>query len=210
MKETAKNTKKLMSLKVGDPIWTAVKEPVFTMHGDSMHRTYFGHYTWGDPYEPWEISCIEGKSPTVFKPAKLFYEGRFDASTSPNEKLFVFAKCTNPTCSRDRYVLPFYYSGYRAPGLDLSAKTIDGLINGKNCLQLDWIEFTREDCLKKCRELNSNWHFCSGIGTYGKWYMKTINHMKKELSECMRAEYVVDPKEEIEKDLNASRKDKTC
>lgn len=31
--------------------------------------------------------------------------------------------------------------------------------------------------------------------------MKTLNKMKKELAECMKAEWVVDPKKKIEEDL---------
>ena len=31
--------------------------------------------------------------------------------------------------------------------------------------------------------------------------MKTLNKMKKELAECMKAEWVVDPEEQVKKDL---------
>lgn len=55
--------------------------------------------------------------------------------------------------------------------------------------------------LEKCRELNSSWNWCSGIGTHGKLYMKTLNKMKKELAEYMKAKWVVYPVEQVKKDL---------
>ena len=199
MTKTPDDIHKLLNLKTGDEIWTCMRFPVF-----STENGYFGHYTWGDDYDPYHIYCIEGKSPTVFKPVKLFYEGRFDADKSVCSKVFVFANCLNPTSSYDRFVLPLYYEGYKPSGLDIDAKTFANIIDDKHLLRFDWIHFTEEECLKKCRELNSNWHLCSGIGAYGKWYMKTINKMKKELAECMKAEWVVDPEKQIKKDLNGA------
>jgi hypothetical protein len=199
MKKISEDIGRLNNLKTGDEIWSCHLSPVF-----STNDGYFGHYFWGNDYDPWEIHCIEGKSPTVFKPMKLFYEGRFDADSSGYGKLFVFATSLEPTSfNSDRYVLPFYYDGYKPPRkLELDAKMFDSIVDPKRLLRFERVEFTREECLKKCRELNSSWHWCSGIGAYGKWYMKTINKMKKELSECMKAEWVVDPEVQIKKTLN--------
>lgn len=199
MKKNSENNRRLLDLKLEDEIWACRRFPVF-----STENGYFGHYFWGDNYDPYEINCIKGESPTVFKPVKLFYEGRFDAVGSLGNILFVFATCKNPTSSYDRLVLPLYYEGYKPPGLDIDAKTFANIIDDKQLLRFDWIHFTEEECLKKCRELNSSWHWCSGIGAYGKWYMKTINKMKKELSDCMKAEWVVDPEKQIKKDLNGA------
>lgn len=196
MENNSENLRKILNFKPGDEIWTCMRFPVF-----STENGYFGHYFWGDDYSPWEIHCIEGKSPTVFKPMKLFYEGRFDAIESIGNNLFVFANCRNPTTSYDRFILPLYYNGYKPPELKVDAKIFDHLISDTQLLRFNWIHFTEEECLKKCRKLNSSWQFCSGIGAYGKWYMKTINKMKKELAECMKAEWVVDPEKKIEEDL---------
>lgn len=193
------NIKKLLDFKPGNEVWACKYSQVF-----STSDGHFGHYFWGDSYDPWQIHCIEGKSPTVFKPVKLFYEGRFDAAEVSSNKVFVFASNLSPTSfSNERFMLPLYYEGYRPPELQVDAKVFDYLIPDKQLLRFDRIFFTEEECLKKCRDLNSNWQFCSGIGAYGKWYMKTLNKMKKELTECMKAEWVVDPKEEIKKDLTA-------
>lgn len=96
MTKDASNINKLKNLNIGDEIWTCKRYPVF-----STENGYFGHYFWGNDYSPWEIHCIEGKSPTVFKPVKLFYEGRFDAVKSVGNNLFVFVNCLNPTSSNN-------------------------------------------------------------------------------------------------------------
>lgn len=83
MTDNAENINRLLSLKTGEKVWSCNIFPVF-----SMSDGYFGHYSWGDDYSPREIHCIEGKSPTVFKPMKLFYEGRFEAVGSSGNKLF--------------------------------------------------------------------------------------------------------------------------
>ena len=196
MEKNTENLKVMLNFKSGDEIWACMRFPVF-----STENGYFGHFFWGDNYNPYEIHCIEGKSPTAFKPQKIFYEGRFDAVGSSSNVLFVFASCKNPTSGYDRFVLPLYYEGYKPPELEIDARTFANIIDDKRLLRFDRIHFTEEECLKKCRELNSSWHWCSGIGAYGKWYMKTLNKMKKELSECMRAEWVVDPVEQVKKDL---------
>lgn len=139
---------------------------------------------------------------------KLFYEGRFDAVGSTYDKLFVFASSLNPTSfNSERFVLPLYYDSYKLPKLEIDAKLFDNIVNDKQLLRFDRLHFLREDCLKKCRELNSSWHWCNCIGAHGKWYMKTLNKMKKELIECMKAEWVVDPEEELKKDLDGDCND---
>lgn len=198
MTDNAENINRLLSLKTGEKVWSCNIFPVF-----SMSDGYFGHYSWGDDYSPREIHCIEGKSPTVFKPMKLFYEGRFEAVGSSGNKLFVFATSLYPTLfSNERFVLPHYYEGYKPAKLEIDAKIFNDLVCNKQLLRFDRVHFTEEECLKKCRDLNSNWHFSSGIGAYGKWYMKTLNKVKKELAECMKAEWVVDPVEQVKKDLS--------
>jgi len=198
MEKNPEDIRRLLSFKPGNEIWFCKLSQVF-----STSDGHFGHYFWGDSYDPWQIHCIEGKSPTVFKPMKLFYEGRFDAAEDSSNKVFVFASCLNPTSfTSERFMLPLFYEGYRPSKLQIDAKVFDQLIPNKQLLSFDRVHFTEEECLKKCRDLNSNWHFSSGIGAYGKWYMKTLNKMKKELSECMKAEWVVDPEEQLKKDLS--------
>lgn len=198
MERNTENINKLLSLETGAEVWTCKLSPIF-----SMHDGYFGHYAWGDDYDPWTINCIEGKSPTVFKPMKIFYEGRFDAVGSSCDKVFVFATCLNPTSfSSERLVLPLYWEGYRPPKLEVNARLFDSIVDRKQWLSIDKIFFTKEECLSKCRDLNLSWSSSSGIGAYGKWYMKTLNKMKKELAECMKAEWVVDPVEQVKKDLS--------
>lgn len=197
MKKNPEDIRRLLNFKPGNEIWFCKLSKVF-----STSDGYFGHYFWGDRYDPWEIHCIEGKSPTVFKPMKLFYEGRFDAAEDPINKVFVFAKSLSPTSSAsERFMLPLFYEGYKSPELKIDAKVFDHLIPDKQLLSFDRVHFTEEECLEKCRDLNSNWHSSSGIGAYGKWYMKTLNKMKKELAECMKAEWVVDPEKQLEKDI---------
>lgn len=198
MEKNPEDIRRLLNFKPGNEIWFCKLSQVF-----STSDGYFGNYSWGDSYDPWRIHCIEGKSPTVFKPMKLFYEGRFDAAGVSSNKVFVFASSLRPTSfTSERFMLPLYYEGYKPPELQIDAKVFDQLIPNKQLLRFDRVHFTEEECLKKCRDLNSNWQFSSGIGAYGKWYMKTLNKMKKELAECMRAEWVVDPEEQLKKDLS--------
>lgn len=197
MEKNPEDIRRLLSFKPGNEIWFCKLSSVF-----STSDGYFGHYFWGDSYNPWQIHCIEGKSPTVFKPMKLFYEGRFDAAEVSSNKVFVFTSNLSPTSfTSERFMLPLYYKGYKPPELQIDAEVFDQLIPNKQLLRFDRVHFTEEECLKRCRDLNSNWQFSSGIGAYGKWYMKTLNKMKKELAECMKAEWVVDPEEQLKKDL---------
>lgn len=202
MENNPEDIRRLLNFKPGDKIWACNLSTVF-----STSDGYFGHYFWGDNYNPWQIHCIEGKSPTVFKPMKLFYEGRFDAAEVSSNKVFVFANSLNPTSfTTERFILPLYYEGYKPAKLEIDAKIFNDLVCNKQLLRFNRVYFTEEECLKKCRDLNSNRQFSSGIGIYGKWYMKTLNKMKKELSECMKAEWVIDHKSKINQDLNVDVK----
>lgn len=144
MTESNDDIHKLLNFKPGDEIWACMRFPVF-----STENGYFGHFLWGDSYNPYEISCIEGKSPTVFKPVKLFYEGRFDAAESVGNKVFMFANRMNPTSSYDRFMLPFYYEGYKPPELQVDAKIFNHLVSDKQLLRFDRVHFKEEDCLEK-------------------------------------------------------------
>ena len=146
MTDNTENINRLLSLKTGEKIWSCNIFPVF-----STSDGYFGHYMWGDGYSPWEIHCIEGKSPTVFKPIELFYEGRFDAVGSSGNKLFVFSTSLCPASfSNERFVLPLYYEGYKPAKLEIDEESKQNYCSWRKQILTWLLEENFEQVWRQC------------------------------------------------------------
>lgn len=194
MQFTIDNRDRLLEMKPGeDTVWAAVKTSVF-----QMHDGYFGHYLCGNPDDPWTIDCIEGVSPKIFMPQKLTYVGRFDMPNSRSDYLFVFSAKNNDLRFYGR-VMPWYHNGFTsfADVKRLSGGTFCNLLSEHSLVDFDQAFFDREECAAKCRDLNQNFCHSDALGSLGKWYEKTLNDMQRQLTECLNADYVVDPVEKL-------------
>ena len=202
MQYNDENLKKLLDLEPNkDFVYAAERMPVFKMHGG-----YFGHYTYGDPYNPWTVNCIEGVSPTVFRPHKLKYAGRFDMPDNRSDKLFVFSD--GDDLCRSGYAMPWYFDGppfYR--GETFSSGAFRYFLKEKNVLDFDRVFFDEEECILKCRTLNQSYCLGDGVGKFGKWYEKTLDDMQSQLRECLNSDYVVDPIEKLKRTVEGKNEE---
>jgi len=204
MQFTTNNRDRLLEMKPSkDTVWAAVKTPVF-----KMHDGYFGHYSYGDPDDPWTVDCIKGVSPEVFKPQELTYAGRFDMPDSRVNYLFVFSAKNDDLCYHGR-VMPWYYNRFVSfyDAKQLSGGTFYHFLAERNMLDFNKVFFGRDECAEKCRELNKNFSVSDAIGSFGKWYEKTLEDMQKQLTECLNADYVVDPVEKLKKTVEGKNED---
>lgn len=195
MQFTIDNRDRLLSLKPGeDTVWAAVKTPVFRTHGG-----YFGHYMHGDLDDSWTIDCIRGESPDVFKPAEMTYVGRFEMPDDRSNYLFAFSDKYGASLRYHGYVMPWYRVGADlfSASETLSAGAFYDMLGEKNRIDFDKAFFDRDECAAKCRELNWNYCFSDAVGSLGKWYEKTLDDMRRQLDECLNADWVVDPVEKL-------------
>lgn len=195
MDYTLDNREKLLSLKPGeDTVWAAVKTPVFRTHDG-----YFGHYMHGDPDDPWTTDCIRGESPVVFKPTEMTYTGRFEMPGDGMSYLFVFSDKYGESLPHHGRVMPWYYAGADpfAVRKTLSAGAFCAMLSEENRIDCDKTFFDRDECAVKCRSLNQNYCVSDAVGSLGKWYEKTLDDMRRQLDECLCADWVVDPVEKL-------------
>lgn len=177
----------------GNSVWACMPAPLF-----KTHDGYFGRHVWGDPHDPWELRCLEGKSPVVFKPMRLFYAGRFDLAGG-FDSLYVFKKSIEE-CPEYGVAMPWSSDCYRCVRTELTANSLVPYIltDGR---WLDYHEafFTKDECVVKCREMNTR--SCKGcaIAQDGKWYRKTLEDMSRQLEECLASDWVADPAETLKK-----------
>ena len=194
MQVTIYNRDRLLKMKPGeDVVWIAAEMPVFRMHDG-----YFGHYLDGNPDDPWAVNCIKGTSPKVFMPQKLTYVGRFDMPDSSSDYLFVFSARNNDLRFYGR-VMSWYHNGFTsfADTKRLTGGTFCNLLSEHSLVSFDKAFFDREECAVKCRDLNQKFCCSDALGNLGKWYEKTLYDMQKQLTECLNADYVVNPVEKL-------------
>lgn len=201
--DASDNIEKLLKLKPRESyVWAAMKCKLF-----KTYDGYFGQFTKPFRDTSYDINCIEGTSPLVYKLKKLVYVGAFEAKQS-NNMLFIFYDMESGFQS-DYYVLPYDNTPYltwslnEAPYLSCDAF---GSIDKKHLLDIELIAFNEEDGLKICRELNRNWsrdmRFI-GFTETGKYIKKTLESMMQQLDCFMKSEYMIDPAKEVENDLNS-------
>ena len=204
--DASDNIEKLLKLKPRKSyIWAAVKCKLF-----KTYNGCFGQFTKLFRDTSYDINCIEGTSPLVYKLKKLVYVGAFESKQN-NDMLFVFYDMKGGLTS-SYYVLPYdshlynplSRSYYEAPYMSCDAFNN---IDQKHRLDIELIAFNEDDGLKICRELNGNWsrdmRFI-GFAETGKYIKKTLESMMQQLDCFMKSEYMVDPVKEVENDLNTS------
>ena len=161
------------------------------------HHGYFGHYVHGDPDEPWTTACIRGESPVVFKPTEMTYVGKFEMPGDSLNYLFVFSVKYGSALRYSGYVMPWHNVGVDPFSKVLSAGTFGAMLKEENRIDTDNTFFDRDECAAKCRELNQNYCVSDAVGSLGKWYEKTLDDMRRQLDECLNADWVVDPVEKL-------------
>lgn len=195
MQFTIDNRDRLLEMRPGeDTVWAAVKTPVFRTHDG-----YFGHYIHGDPDDPWTVDCIKGVSSGVFKSTEMTYVGRFEMPNDRSNYLFVFSAERGAALRYHGYVMPWYRVSVDSlsAAKTLSAGTFCAILCEKNRIDFGKAFFDRDECAAKCRDLNRNYCVSDAVGSLGKWYEKTLNDMQRQLTECLNADYVVDPVEKL-------------
>ena len=191
-----------------DYVYVACKQDLFKTYQPfaSSSTRCFGSYVKSYRDSSYDINCIEGVSPKVYKTKKLLYVGVFEGQSSPYDKLFVFSDCDCHDMRFSGYVLP-YHSGFSNYANYALSSDVVYAIGDKHVLDIELMAKSEEDCLKICRELNCEWHNDMrfiGFAEKAPYIKKTLKSMMKQLDDFMKSECMVDPKTQIEKDLNGN------
>ena len=189
-------------------VWVVVKQPLFetfTEHYSSGVCSYFGS-RFGT-----EV-VLEGKSPTLYKPKELVYLGMFSARGT-SDKIAVLTEPGNNDLRFQTWIVPFtcrsfYRSSKEKP--EISSDFIYSLYDYKNSkiVDQDKVALDKDKCFELCRYFNvsrSSRYLDKGLDLTrcGKDYERLLKSMLKQLREAERAEYMVDPAEQIKKDLDS-------
>lgn len=188
-------------------VWAAVKQPLFetfTEHYSSGACSYFG-CRFGTE------AVLEGKSPTLYKPKELVYVGMFSARGT-NDKIAVLTEPGNNDLRFQTWIVlfsnkPLWMSNKEKP--EISSDFIYSLYDYKNgkIVDQDKVALDKDKCFELCRYFNvsrSGRYLDKGLDLTrcGKDYENLLKSMLKQLREAERAEYMVDPAEQIQKDLD--------
>ena len=208
--EEALEAKDLEALEPGKShVWAAVKQPLFETFTEQYSGgscSYFGR-RFGT-----EV-VLEGKSPTLYKPKELVYVGMFSARGT-NDKIAVLTEPENTDLRFQTWIVPFscssfYRSSKEKP--EISSDFIYSLYDYKNSKIIDQnkVALDKDKCFELCRYFNvgrSGRYLDKGLDLThcGKDYENLLKSMLKQLKEAERAEYMVDPIKQIDKDLKCS------
>ncbi len=188
-------------------VWAAVKQPLFetfTEQYSSESCTYFGRRF------STEV-VLEGKSPTLYKPKELVYVGMFSARGT-NDKIAVLTEPGNTDLRFQTWIVllsnrTFWMSSKERP--EISSDFIYSLYDHKSykIVDQDKVALDKDKCFELCRYFNvsrSGRYLDKGLDLThcGKDYEHLLKSMLKQLREAERAEYMVDPEEQIQRDLD--------
>lgn len=179
-------------------VWIAKMQPLFKTYNGS-----FGHRIDLDGHNHY---YIEGNSPLVYKPVKLTYAGMFTA-LGTDDKIMVLSKSMHLRRS-ETYVVNFSGGWQELHGkIVVSSDFLYAVADKKAIIDNDKIALTEEKCLELCRYFNTGRSMrCLDHGLNlveeGKHYRETLFSMLRQLDKAERAEYMVDPREEIRKDMD--------
>lgn len=187
-------------------VWVVVKQPLFetfTKHYSSGACTYLGH-RYGDE------AVLEGKSPMLYKPKELVYVGMFLARGT-NDKIAVLTEPGNNDLRFQTWIVLFHnrlwVSSRDKP--EISSDFIYSLYDHESykIVDPDKVALDKDKCFELCRYFNvsrSGRYLDKGLDLThcGKDYENLLKSMLKQLREAERAEYMVDPAEQIKKDLD--------
>lgn len=177
-------------------VWVAKMQPLF--------KTYNGSFGVVVDDSGYKQHYIKGCSPLVYKPLKLTYVGMFSAKGT-NDKIMVLT-ANDSWLRSDTYVVNFP-GGYRTNNkIELNSDFLYAIADGKTIIDVDKLALTEANCYELCRYFNtqrSMRYLDHGLNLLreGKYYRETLKSMLKQLDEAEHAEYMVDPKEQLEKDL---------
>ena len=188
-------------------VWAAVKQPLFETFIEQYSGgscSYFGNRFGTE-------AVLEGKSPMLYKPKELVYVGMFSAKGT-FDKIAVLTEPENNDLRFKTWIVMFSHRSFcisRRATSEISSDFIYSIYDCKNSkvIDQDKIALDRDKCFKLCRYFNvgrSRRYLDKGLDLTqcGKDYEKLLKSMLKQLRDAERAEYMVDPVEQIEKDLN--------
>ena len=208
--EEALEAKDLEALEPGKShVWAVVKQPLFETFIEQYSGgscSYFGSRFGTE-------AVLEGKSPTLYKPKELVYVGMFSAKGTV-DKIAVLTEPENNDLRFQTWIVPFscrllYRSSKEKP--EISSDFIYSLYDYKNSKIIDQnkVAIDKDKCFALCRYFNvsrSGRYLDKGLDLTccGKDYENLLKSMLKQLREAERAEYMVDPIKQIDKDLKCS------
>lgn len=193
----------LEQLKKGDFIWVSSLCPLFKTYSRNNDE-YLGCDDGDSTEYDDRVFVLKGVSPTVYKPTKMAFVAKIANGERKDDVAYVF---TDDIDSFDRgdfrfgqhIIMPHrHFKGYHdqtfyLDELDLSHGAI---------VRMEDVFFTKEDCLKRCRKLNTAYWSVREL----KCIKKTLNSLKKQFNEFTKSDLFVDAKKQIENDL-AGKKD---
>ena len=179
-------------------VWAAKMQPLFkTYNGCFGHRVDDAGY---------DYHYIEGNSPLVYKPVKLTYVGMF-TTLGADDKIVVLSESMH-WLKGETYVVNFSGGWQDLHGkIVVSSDFLYAVADREAIIDGDKLALTEEKCLELCRYFNTGRSMrCLDHGLNlvkeGKHYRETLFSMLRQLDEAERAEYMVDPIEEIRKDMD--------
>lgn len=189
-----------------DHIYAVVKEPVF-----KTEDGYFGVYKKPFRDTSYSINCIKGESPLAYKLKKLLYLGMFENPTC-FDKVFVFSDYVDGRGFSNElrfsgYVMLWEDSRYLSSWDKIPELSAEVFVNmdDRHKIEFGMFGFTKEEGFEICRELNGRWRNdlrYVDFAEQGIYIKKTLKSMLKQLDDFMTSECMVDPEEQIKKDLN--------
>lgn len=190
-------------------VWAALKQPLFdtfTEYYSSGAFSYFGRKFSTE-------AVLEGKSPMLYKPKELIYAGMFSARGT-FDKIAVLTEPGNNDIRFQSWIVLFNHRLLYASSKDkpkISSNFIYSLYDHKSnkIVDPDKVALDEDKCFKLCRYFNvdrSSRYLDKGLDLTrcGKDYENLLKSMLKQLKEAERAEYMVDPIKQIDKDLSCS------
>lgn len=188
----------LEQLKKGDFIWVSSLCPLFKTYSRNNDK-YLGCDD-GDSIEYDDrVFVLKGVSPAVYKPIKMAFVAKIVNDAFKNDVAYVFTDDIDSFDHGDfrfgqHIIMPHRnFKGYHdqtfyLDELDLSRGTI---------VRMEDVFFTKEDCLKRCRKLNTAYWSVREL----KCIKKTLNSLKKQFDEFKKSDLFVDARKQIENDL---------
>ena len=187
-------------------VWAVVKQPLFETFTEQYSDeacSYFGRKFYTE-------TILEGKSPMLYRPKELVYVGMFSAKGT-FDKIAVLTEPENNDLRFQTWIVLFNYGSLYSSSKEkpnIRSDFIYSLYDYKSSkiVDPDKVALDKDKCFELCRYFNvsrSGRYLDKGLDLTrcGKDYENLLKSMLKQLREAERAEYMVDPAEQIQRDL---------
>lgn len=196
----------LEDLNKGDFIWVVQPQELFkTYSSHGMDSSEYLGYGVGDEDVDYDdsIYVLKATSPTIYAPTKMVFVAKVINGECKDDIAYVFSSNMHDFEYGDfrfgqHIVRPHdHFRGYRSQYFYIDALQFERGIE----VNMKDVFFTKQDCIKECRERNNTHRATREIDLI----RKTINSLKKQYNAFKKSELFVDAKKQIEKDLGIKR-----